>query len=430
MKRHLILILFLISAITLYSQTGSAISMASGTSNATAFGSNLTLGSDGGATFYLSWDATYIYIGWSGGKTNYSSDTYFVGIDTDPDGTNGNTSEIMGATFSNSNSQKMDYWIYYENSSSVGGVPVSNGNAFELWQNSSGIWSFVSRTTGNDNVDSRISFTDAGGEVRLRMAWSSLSFTPGNLTKIGIAMWVNNSTTSFIWGSFPTSNPTGATPQQMLNDLVFSSTGSGVNTSTAGSDTPLPVELTSFTASTQGSTVTLSWQTATEVNNYGFEVERTSSSIDDIWEKIGFVEGNGNSNSPKSYSFIDDANSFNKVFYRLKQIDNDGQYEYSNIVEVDLNIPEKFVLEQNYPNPFNPSTTIKFVFEKKTRASLKVYDSIGNEIAELFNGLAESGRVYKLNFDAVSRQGLSSGIYFYKLISDRNIAVKKMILLK
>lgn len=420
-------ILFFISTVALYPQTGSAISMASGTNNATAFGSNLTLGADGGATFYLSWDATYIYIGWSGGKTNYSSDTYFVGIDTDPDGANGNTADIMGATFSNTNSQKMDYWIYYENSSSVGGVPATNGNAFELWQNSSGSWSFVSRTAGNDNVESRISFADADGEVRLRMAWSSLSFTPGDLTKIGIAIWVNNSTTSFIWGSFPTSNPTGATPQQMLNDLVFSGTGSGVNTSTAGSDTPLPVELTSFTASTQSATVTLNWQTATEVNNYGFEIERSTSSIDNNWEKIGFIDGNGNSNSPKSYSFIDDATGYGKVLYRLKQIDNDGQFEYSDIVEVDLNIPEKFMLEQNYPNPFNPSTTIRFAFEEKTFAKLKIYNAVGEEVAEVFNGIADAGRVYSVNFDASK---LTSGVYLYKLSSDKNVTVKKMLLLK
>jgi len=149
--------------------------------------------------------------------------------------------------------------------------------------------------------------------------------------------------------------------------------------------------------------------------------------IDNIWKKIGFIEGNGNSNSPKSYSFIDDAVSFNKVFYRLKQIDNDGQFEYSDIVEVDLNIPEKFMLEQNFPNPFNPSTTIRFAFEEKTFATLKIYNAVGEEVAEIFKGIADAGRVYSVNLDASK---LTSGVYLYKLSSDKNVTVKKMLLLK
>jgi len=141
-----------------------------------------------------------------------------------------------------------------------------------------------------------------------------------------------------------------------------------------------------------------------------------------------FVEGHGNSNSPKSYSFTDkNISGSSKFYYRLKQIDNDGHFEYSDIVEVDLNIPAKFVLEQNYPNPFNPSTTIRFAFEESTFAALKVYNVVGEEVAELFKGTADAGRIYSLNFDA---SDLSSGIYFYKLISGKNVAVKKMILLR
>ncbi len=122
---------------------------------------------------------------------------------------------------------------------------------------------------------------------------------------------------------------------------------------------PLPVELTSFSAATIGSTIKLNWQTATEVNNYGFEVERRALSAErQAWEKIGFVNGNGNSNSPKDYSFVDDKVSSGKYSYRLKQIDNDGQFEYSKTINVDFNGVKKFELSQNYPNPFNPTTTI------------------------------------------------------------------------
>jgi len=131
------------------------------------------------------------------------------------------------------------------------------------------------------------------------------------------------------------------------------------------SGTPVPVEIELFSANMVGNTIKLTWQTATEVNNYGFEIERsqTSSMKSEKWTKIGFVEGHGNSNSPKDYSFLDDKNLVGldgELQYRLKQIDFDGNYEYSDVVEVKLNENIKaYKLEQNYPNPFNPTTTIK-----------------------------------------------------------------------
>lgn len=198
-----------------------------------------------------------------------------------------------------------------------------------------------------------------------------------------------------------------------------------------GTPEPLPVELTSFTAFVNASSIKLSWNTATEINNYGFEVERTqmpSAKSQADWKNIGFVQGNGNSNSPKTYSFVDKSLSAGKYFYRLKQIDNDGQYEYSKTVEVNYgSMPNGFVLEQNYPNPFNPGTSIKFSFADNTQAALVVYNAIGQQVAELFNGTAEAGRVYDVRFDAST---LSSGIYFYKLQSDKNSEIKKMILLR
>ena len=130
-------------------------------------------------------------------------------------------------------------------------------------------------------------------------------------------------------------------------------------------DSALPVELSYFTAKVLKSAgIKLDWQTKTEVNNYGFEIERSQMSevkSQTEWTKRGFVEGNGNSNSPKDYSFVDNNAQYGNYAYRLKQIDSDGKYEYSKIIEVDAgNIPNGFVLEQNYPNPFNPTTTIKF----------------------------------------------------------------------
>jgi hypothetical protein len=187
---------------------------------------------------------------------------------------------------------------------------------------------------------------------------------------------------------------------------------------------PLPVELTSFSAAAIGLMVNLNWDTATETNNFGFEVER--SSIKNEWEKIGFVNGSGNSNSPKNYSFVDSKVSTGKYSYRLKQLDNDGQFEYSNTVEVDLNGANKFELSQNYPNPFNPTTTIKFSLPEAGNVKLTLFNILGQEVKTLVNESKESG-VHTINFDATE---LNSGIYIYKLESYSFTQTRKMTLVR
>jgi hypothetical protein len=191
-------------------------------------------------------------------------------------------------------------------------------------------------------------------------------------------------------------------------------------------DSNLPVELSSFTAKVlKSGGIKLDWRTETEVNNYGFEILRSAQ--DDDWQVLGFVEGHGNSNSPKDYSFIDNVIS-GKYSYRLKQIDTDGSFEYSKIIEVDAgSIRGVLVLEQNYPNPFNPSTKIKFALAETQKAELKVFDILGNEVAVLFNGIADGGKVYESEFNATS---LSSGIYFYRLETDSRVENRKMLLVK
>ncbi len=189
---------------------------------------------------------------------------------------------------------------------------------------------------------------------------------------------------------------------------------------------PLPVELTSFNATIRNGFVDLKWETATEVNNHGFEVERKSVTSD--WSKIGFVDGHGTSNSPKFYKYSDKPSGTGKFSYRLKQIDNDGQFEYSPVVEVLVdNLPNGFVLEQNYPNPFNPETSIRFALKEDTKASLKVFNAMGEEVTTLFDGIAEAGRYYDVKF---SGNDLSSGFYIYKLVAGEYVSVKKMLLMK
>ena len=197
-----------------------------------------------------------------------------------------------------------------------------------------------------------------------------------------------------------------------------------------GSSSPLPVELVSFTASAKLLSVELQWNTATEVNNYGFEIERTvisdqSSVIS--WSKAGFVEGNGTTNASKEYSYNDRNVGTGKYLYRLKQVDRDGKFSYSQSVEVEVgNLPKVFTLEQNYPNPFNPSTVISYQLPANSQVTLKVYDAIGREVATLVNEVKEAGN-YSVTFDA-SR--FSSGIYFARLQSGDKVQLKKMLLIK
>lgn len=210
---------------------------------------------------------------------------------------------------------------------------------------------------------------------------------------------------------------------------------------------PLPVELTSFTTEYDNNEVTLTWQTATEVNNYGFDIERklnlqgqdsdNESDLED-YTKIGFVQGHGTTNSPKSYSFTDNLNldlNLNQVYYRLKQIDIDGTYSYSKVVGIDLStitgtedeeIEFKFKLNQNYPNPFNPMTSIEYQVSRREMVTLKVYDTLGNEISTLVNREIAPGK-YRVKFNA---ENLSSGIYYYRLQAGVFSQVKKLIILK
>lgn len=202
--------------------------------------------------------------------------------------------------------------------------------------------------------------------------------------------------------------------------------GIGVGISGLGA---LPVELTSFTANLSVSNIKLQWVTATEVNNYGFEIERSSIETGHApslqWEKIGFISGHGNSNSPKTYRFIDNKSLDGKLQYRLKQIDNNGAFRYTKTIEVGTGFL-KYDLAQNYPNPFNPTTVIEYSIPATSNVKVVVYNVLGKLIAMLVNENQPKGN-YKVNFDAT---GLSSGIYYYKIQSGNFSAAKKMLFLK
>ena len=187
----------------------------------------------------------------------------------------------------------------------------------------------------------------------------------------------------------------------------------------------LPVELLSFTAVNNNNKVVLNWSTATELNNHGFEIERSPDKTN--WSLIGFKEGNGTTTEIHNYSFTDDllGVSSSKLFYRLKQVDYNGSFEYSDIVEVDI-APSIYSLSQNYPNPFNPTTKIKYSIPNSGIVTLKVFNVLGKEVATLVNEEKPAGS-YEVEFNG---NELPTGIYFYQLKTGNYSETKKMILLK
>lgn len=191
----------------------------------------------------------------------------------------------------------------------------------------------------------------------------------------------------------------------------------------------LPVELSSFVSSINGRNVILNWATASESNNSGFDIERSSDNSS--WFKVGNVTGKGTSSIAHSYSYTDRNLASGIYNYRLKQIDFNGNFEYFNLSnEVNIGVPTKFELSQNYPNPFNPSTKINYDLPVDGKVSLKIFDMSGKEVMSLVNETVTAG------YNSVSFNGsnLSSGIYFYRINVEGNgssfVSTKKMTLIK
>jgi len=189
---------------------------------------------------------------------------------------------------------------------------------------------------------------------------------------------------------------------------------------------PLPVEFVSFSANYNDGNVNLSWITATELNNSGFDVERKTAGGE--WNKITFIQGSGTTTENKHYFFPDEVNDLNtsKLFYRLKQIDFNGEFEYSSEIEIDINVPNNFQLKQNFPNPFNPTTTINYQVPIKSNVTLKIFDILGTEVEVLVDEIKDAG-FYNVIFDASK---LASGVYLYSIQTENYSNTKKLILIK
>ncbi len=198
---------------------------------------------------------------------------------------------------------------------------------------------------------------------------------------------------------------------------------------------PLPVQLAYFTATVvNGNSVRLDWRTISEINNYGFEVQRAMNVPTNFATLPGsFIPGHGTTNEPQVYSYLDQNVPYGRLYYRLKQIDLDGTIHHSQAISVDVltgvaeaTTPSSYVLKQNYPNPFNPTTTIEFSIAQDGFVSLKVYSTLGEEVATLVGEELRAGN-YRRTFDA---SGLASGVYLYKLSTGGFVQTKRLVLMK
>jgi photosystem II stability/assembly factor-like uncharacterized protein len=187
----------------------------------------------------------------------------------------------------------------------------------------------------------------------------------------------------------------------------------------------VPVELASFTASVSGNNVTLSWVTATELNNLGFDIERKAA--EGVWANVGFVDGRGTTTEPQLYNFTDAGLTSGNYNYRVKQIDYDGSYKYYNLEDVvEIGAPVSYDLSQNYPNPFNPSTKIKYSVPADGFVNIAIYNVLGEKVTDIVNNIQKAG-IYEVTFDATN---LASGMYLYRMESGSFVSVKKMMILK
>jgi len=310
--------------------------------------------------------------------------------------------------------------------------PVTINNAGTPDNFSVNLKSSFDHAPNNANyVNCQWTITEAGtgGNATITLQWNTTDehtgFNRANPIYIGRwngTQWVQTS------ASLGGSGPYTATA---TNFTSFSPFG-------VGNDGALPIQLASFTASViRDNEVEVAWRTVSETNNYGFEIYRNRGDAG-VWAKIGFVQGHGTTLAPQSYTYADAGLSFGKYYYRIKQVDLDGKSQTFPEMSVTVGVgPDKFILAQNYPNPFNPSTQIEFVVPQSGFATMKLYNVLGQEVATLFEGNAEAGRIYTVRFSATggsafggNASNLPSGLYFYTLTSAEKIETKRMILMK
>ncbi|MHC1738629.1 MAG: S8 family serine peptidase [Ignavibacteriaceae bacterium] len=318
-----------------------------------------------------------------------------------------------------------------------------SGTASYTWQahlySSGKIIIYYKEMTGTIN-SATVGLENADGTIGLQVAYNS-TYIKNNLalkfsaepdwlvTTSSLNGTVYNGNTANMVLSFKTEDyPLGLYTMDVVVTSNATNTPS-VTVPVAMTIVPIPVEMTSFTAEASNGFVSLKWETATETNNQGFRIERRRSGTES-WSDAGFVEGHGSTAQAQSYTFVDKNSSVGKFEYRLKQVDFNGTFEYSKVVEVEVGLPTAYVLDQNYPNPFNPNTTINYSIPEKADINISIYSAIGEFITTLVGETKEAG-YYTVEFDASK---LASGTYIYQLTASgsngKTVQSKKMILMK
>lgn len=196
-------------------------------------------------------------------------------------------------------------------------------------------------------------------------------------------------------------------------------------------DINVPVELISFSATIKDDNdVLLTWLTATETNNYGFELQRSENSPAHF-HKIGFIRSEGTTTKPNHYFFVDKNLTSDEYFYRMKQIDLDGSYELSDTIQVTVGLNLTTKLHQNNPNPFNSSTIITYNLPQDCHVELTVYNVYGQKVNSLVDDFQEAGH-HAVNWDGINseRKEVTSGIYYYKLTTSNGSKFRQMLLLR
>ncbi len=221
--------------------------------------------------------------------------------------------------------------------------------------------------------------------------------------------------------TYAESDESGGVHNHLYSTALLNNAINNANTIINGA---LPVELTTFSADVDENSISLKWSTATETNNKGFGIQKSKDGINFL--DAAFVSGFGTTTKTHNYTYVDKSVFSGANYYRLKQIDYTGQYKYSKVIEITYSLPLEFSLSQNFPNPFNPTTTIAYTVPKTSLVTIKVYDILGKEVADLVNRELTAGN-YKIQFN---ENNLTSGIYFYELRAGNFSSIKKMILLK
>jgi Secretion system C-terminal sorting domain len=328
-----------------------------------------------------------IYIGWSDQRNGSSNTDVFIVKSTD----GGNTwSQPLKVNDDQTTRQQFFTWMT---------VDPATGHIWAVF--------YDRRNTTGDATDVFVAKSTDGGETFENFKVSESSFTPSQFVFFGdyisIAAW-----------------------QGKIYPLWMRADNQALSVWVAHviDSTTVPVELKNFSAKLDESNVLLSWETATELNNQGFEIQRSYNNSK--FYTVGTVTGNGTTTENHKYSFIDDLSSKGLYNYRLKQVDFDGSFNYSDELEVDYPGVKEFTLYQNYPNPFNPETIISYELPEAGYVSLKIYDVLGNEIATIADGHQESG-LHQVNFNSAN---FSSGIYIYAIRMNNKFLSKSMVILK